>query len=137
MLVSIYDEDKPNVPVITTISAMAIIRNNSELLDAALSEIIKLPADKQLSQNPTGEIAYLLAAQAQLQGDTESTSGIYAHAVHADPTSTSARAQYENAIMEDSDEGMRDGSMFPTKMIHAMHRQPWKVDAAAWEAATT
>lgn len=53
--------------VITALSALAIVGDNGELLEAALAEILKLPIDKQLEQDPRGDIAYLTSAHCSLQ----------------------------------------------------------------------
>lgn len=108
---------------------MAIVRNNDELLEAALVEINKLPTDEQLKQDDTAEIPYLLASQQRLLGDVDSEARIYAHALHADPSSAKARAEYETALSHDTDEGdesdqgTSDGAR--RAMEHRIHRQPW------------
>lgn len=121
---SIYDEDRPNLPVITTLSAMAIIRSNEELLDAALAEINKLPTDQQLAQDPTGEVAYLLASQSQLQG-TNDQAHVYTHALHADPASLKAQEAFIEATQLDAtgDLNQADAKL---ASIHKLHRVPWK-----------
>ena len=56
-----------NVSVITALSALAIVGDNGELLDAALAEILRLPIDQQIEQDPRGDIAYLISAHHKLQ----------------------------------------------------------------------
>jgi superkiller protein 3 len=66
--ISIYDHqtNEPSLPVIAALSALAIVMDNEELLEAALAELVKLPIDEQLRQDPALDITYLLAARQTL-----------------------------------------------------------------------
>lgn len=120
--ISIYDSETnaPNVPVITTLSAMAIVKANDELLEAALAEINKLPQDEQSKQDESADIAYLLAAQQRLRGDVEGELSIYAHTLHAHPTSTKAMKDFTMALKRGSED-----SDIKQSLEHRIRRQPW------------
>lgn len=112
------------MPVITTLSAMAIVKANDELLEAALAEINKLPMDEQLKQDESAEISYLLASQKRLSGDPDGELRIYTHALHADPTSVKAKMDYATASTNNE-----IGSDIERSMEHRIHWQPWLASA--------
>ena len=67
------------------------MQGKSDLLSAAVTELLKLPIDQRIAQDPQGDVAYLLAVEAQLRGDATAKDSALAHAAHAAPTSTSGR----------------------------------------------
>lgn len=99
---------------------MAIVKANDEFLEAALAEINKLPQDEQSKQDENADIPYLLAAQKRLLGDYEAELNIYAHMLHADPTSAKARSNYTIAL-----ERRTDAQDLGVSLDHRIHRQPW------------
>lgn len=46
--------------VVTTLSALAIIQRDDELLHAAIEEIEKLPLDLRVTLDPAGDVVHLL-----------------------------------------------------------------------------
>lgn len=91
--------------------------------------------DKQLQQDPAGDIVHLLASQQHLQTESSDTTRLYAHAMHASPHSETARRAYERGLGEatvasPADSQGRDGSS--TTATHKLHRKPWKHDTYAW-----
>lgn len=114
---------------------MAILQDNEELLEAALGEIKKLPSDQRSVQDPTGELQYLLAAHRRLQGDKLGEDGVYAHALHADPSSQKAKLallQNLHEVNAASDIGAKTSYDLRSTTMHQIHERPWGADAAMW-----
>jgi hypothetical protein len=69
MLHSIDDPETnaPNLEVITTLAAFAILDKDDDLLEAAISELQDLPASRRTELDANGDVAHLLAVHHLLQ----------------------------------------------------------------------
>lgn len=138
---SIYlpGSEEPDVAVVTALSAMAIFQENEELLQAALAEIQKMPVDKQVEQDPAGDLAYLMSAHEDLRRDHDAAVGVYARALHATPTSADAQqglatlaAQVKVDVAHSSVEMaslLRDAGISSSSALARVHQRPWKREA--------
>lgn len=118
---SIYDSstNAPNLPIITALSALAIVQGESDLLSAAVSELLKLPSDQRAAQDPSGDVAYLLRCEARLRGDTEGLRTVLAKAAFVDPSSSRGRAALRE-LCDPSSQGEGEGS-WEKRMFQAPH----------------
>jgi hypothetical protein len=122
---SIYDATThtPNLPIITALSALAIVQGKADLLSAAVSELLKLPIDQRMAQDSQGDVSYLLRCEAQLRGDSAAADAALAHAVHADPTSVTGREALHGLIGgsagEKGEQGRQESGKDWEKKVHA------------------
>jgi hypothetical protein len=115
------------VPIIAALSAVAIIANKDELLEAALSEISNLPMDQKLAQDPTGEIVFLRACQQILPGHSKTEVDIYSDALHAAPASNDMREAWSLAQASwKSTDLVHEVQQDDNTLAHILHKQPWR-----------
>ena len=137
---SIYDPvtNVPDIQVVTTLSALAIITANSDLLEASLAEILKLPIDQRVASDPTKDSYYLLACEKILSGSGPAGAvEVFSHALHDDVTSSKAQHELADALeaARSPDGGDEEGSAARARDVgHLVHSRPWELDR--WDHLT-
>ena len=142
-----------NLQVIATLCAVAIVQEDNELLDAALTEIRNMSIDQRAIQDKSGDTVHLLASQKLLhvslllahlhngsltpfrphfahQDDYTGALSSYAHAFHAQPTSHKAHRAFHQAVSQRSSALMADTTDDLTsekEALHSVHLRPWRM----------
>lgn len=94
---------KPSIKVISTLSAIATITSDPELLDAAISELRSIPSERRLVEDPLGQSTFVLYAHALTSANANKMEAqtILEEAMHSNPTDVIARNRLARHLIAD------------------------------------
>ncbi|KAF8629945.1 hypothetical protein AX15_003181 [Amanita polypyramis BW_CC] len=85
--------DSKNLTAIKTLAGMGILSNDENLIDAALSELLDMPAEQRQGLDPSDDVNYLLIHYNLSKGDFTRASMFAQRALHAMPSSNKFRSR--------------------------------------------
>jgi len=85
-LTSSLSQDSPPVTVINTLAAVALVSSDSDLLEAAISELQTIPAARVIAEDPEAHVPLVLSTNALNASDPEEAIAALQTALHTVPT---------------------------------------------------
>jgi superkiller protein 3 len=79
-------QDSPPVAVINTLAAVALVSSDSDLLDAAISELQAIPAGRVVTEDPESHVPLVLSTNALVRSLPEEAISALQTALHMVPT---------------------------------------------------
>ena len=102
-LMECLSSESPSIAVVTTLSAIALISSDDDLIEASISELCSIPGDRQSSEDPNDRVTDILVSSSLLQSDAEEAKGILEKAVHHNPSNTSQRTKLAKLLISTGD----------------------------------
>ncbi|WWC70645.1 uncharacterized protein I206_104596 [Kwoniella pini CBS 10737] len=99
-LMECLSQESPSLKVISTLAAIAMTSSDSDLVEAAMSEMQSRPLEARIKEDPAGQSTLVLYLHALSDGRSEEAHTILENAVQASPANVKARNKLAEAFIQ-------------------------------------
>ncbi|WWC88759.1 uncharacterized protein L201_003672 [Kwoniella dendrophila CBS 6074] len=99
-LMECLSQEKPSLKVISTLAAIAMVSSDSDLVEAAMSELQSRPVQSRIKEDPAGQSDLVLYLHSLIEGKSEEAHKILEQAAEVSPSSIKARHRLAEAFIQ-------------------------------------